>query len=69
MMETQKVYEIMAFINLILSGNITLDILSEEFSYSKFHLHREFKANTFKAVSKRIVQNNSQDYIHKNNLK
>ena len=50
-MEIQKAREIMAFINLNLSDNITLDMLSDEFSYSKFHLHREFKVITGETVN------------------
>ena len=37
------IYEIMVYINLNLFEHITLDILSDRFSYSKFHLHRKFK--------------------------
>lgn len=37
------IYEIMVYINLNLYEHITLDILSDRFSYSKYHLHRKFK--------------------------
>lgn len=37
------IYETMVYINLNLYEHITLDILSDKFSYSKFHLHRKFK--------------------------
>lgn len=39
----KSIYEIMVYINLNLFEHITLDLLSEKFSYSKFHLHRKFK--------------------------
>lgn len=38
------VYEIMLFINLNLFEPITLDVLSHRFAYSKYYIHREFKA-------------------------
>lgn len=37
------IYEIMVYINLNLFEHITLDALSNRFSYSKYHLHRRFK--------------------------
>jgi AraC family transcriptional regulator len=37
------IYEIMVYINLNLFEHITLDALSNRFSYSKYHLHRKFK--------------------------
>ncbi|HEX2944743.1 MAG TPA: hypothetical protein VHT96_02170 [Clostridia bacterium] len=37
------IYEIMVYINLNLFEHITLDVLSNRFSYSKYHLHRKFK--------------------------
>jgi AraC-like DNA-binding protein len=40
---TNTIYEIMVYINLNLFEHITLDSLSNRFSYSKYHLHRKFK--------------------------
>ncbi len=40
---TNTIYEIMVYINLNLFEYITLDTLSNKFSYSKYHLHRKFK--------------------------
>ncbi len=37
------IYDMMVYINLSLFEHITLDGLSERFSYSKYHLHRKFK--------------------------
>lgn len=37
------IYEIMVYINLNLFNYITLDTLSQQFAYSKYHLHRQFK--------------------------
>jgi len=37
------IYKIMVYINLNLFEHITLDVLSNKFSYSKYHLHRKFK--------------------------
>lgn len=42
-MITNTIYEIMVYINLNLFEHITLDDLSDKFSYSKYHLHRKFK--------------------------
>lgn len=42
-MITNTIYEIMVYINLNLFEDITLDVLSDKFSYSKYHLHRKFK--------------------------
>lgn len=37
------IHKIMVYINLNLFEHMTLDMLSKEFAYSKFHLHRKFK--------------------------
>lgn len=53
------IYEIMVYINLNLFEHITLDVLSNKFSYSKFHLHRKFKD---------IVGITLNDYIKKRRI-
>jgi len=63
-MEIQKAYEIMTFINLNLSENITLDMLSDEFAYSKFHLHREFKEITGETVNAYLRRKKIENSIY-----
>jgi AraC family transcriptional regulator len=53
------VYEIMVYINLNLFEHITLDVLSDKYSYSKYHLHRKFKE---------IVGITLNDYIKKRRI-
>lgn len=53
------IYEIMVYINLNLFEHITLDTLSNRFSYSKYHLHRKFKD---------IVGITLNDYIKKRRI-
>jgi AraC family transcriptional regulator len=53
------IYEIMVYINLNLFEHITLDALSDRFSYSKYHLHRKFKD---------IVGITLNDYIKKRRI-
>lgn len=45
-MDEKTIYEIMVYINLNLFEHITLDYLSEQYSYSKFYIHRKFKQIT-----------------------
>lgn len=54
-----SIYEIMVYINLNLFEHITLDVLSNRFSYSKYHLHRKFKD---------IVGTTLNDYIKKRRI-
>ena len=63
-MDTQKIYEIMTFINLNLSENITLDMLSDEFSYSKFHMHRQFKDITGETINSYIRRKKIENSIY-----
>lgn len=53
------IFEIMVYINLNLFEHITLDTLSNKYSYSKYHLHRKFKD---------IVGITLNDYIKKRRI-
>ena len=63
-MEVQKAYEIMSYINLNLFENITLDMLSDEFSYSKFYLHRAFKEITGETINSYIRRKKIENSIY-----
>ncbi len=58
------IYEIMVYINMNLFDHITLDILSERFSYSKYHLHRKFKEVTGVTLNEYIKSRRMENSIY-----
>lgn len=61
---TNTIYEIMVYINMNLFDHITLDILSERFSYSKYYLHRKFKEVTGATLNEYIRSRRMESSIH-----